>query len=81
MSCDLATEWSAYIYLCIYVLARALGPSRAIPSKTFPVDTQIYETHIPPAQIHGVGATKNRLKGYFHEYGILRLENLTGGSL
>ena len=63
-------------FVC-FICVHASGPSRAKPSKTFPVDTQIYEIHQPPAQIHVVGATKNRLKGYFYEYDILGLENLT----
>ena len=62
-------------------LVRALGPSRAKSSKTFPFETQIYEYHPPPHHINVVGATKNRLKGYFHEYCILGLKNLTGGTL
>jgi len=63
----------------IYVFARALGPSRAKPSKTFPVDTQTYEIHQPPARILGIGSAKNARNRYFRQYGILGLENLTIG--
>ncbi len=70
---------NSFICLCVCVSARTLAPSRAKPSKTFPVDTQIYEIHQPPAHIPRVGSAKNARNRYFREYGILGLRNLTRG--